>query len=287
MFLITPIARTFQDLGVFTWDFGLALYNLVTPSRKAGHVTPEGHPGAGGKWPDHIPPKDGDSRSCCPGLNAMANHGILPRDGKNISFKEMADKIYTTYNFSHSYCFFVSNFAARMLKKDYGKDTFDLAELSLHIDQGGIEYDGSFTRDDKAHQPDQGQPHIPFIQELLASATGKDKAGNPLLTAKDMAAYSAKRRIDAKASNPEFTLDFAHKIFGSTNCVIILMIFGGRVLDLKSILIEEKLPDEWESRVRNRVGLTSAKLNVRVLPMEYNTRKEQAAKLALQQADPS
>jgi hypothetical protein len=75
MFLITPIARVFQDLGVFTWDFGTFLYNLVTPSRKVGHVTLKGHPGAGGKWPDHIPPKDGDSRSCCPGLNAMANHG--------------------------------------------------------------------------------------------------------------------------------------------------------------------------------------------------------------------
>lgn len=63
------------------------------------------------------------------------------------------------------------------------------------------------------------------------------------------------------------------------------MIFGGRVLDLKSILIEEKLPDEWESRVRSRVGLTSATLNLRVLPMEYHTRKESPAKLALQQAD--
>ena len=75
MFLITPIARVFQDVGVLTWDFGLALYNLVTPSRKVGHVIPEGHPGAGGKWPEYIPPKDGDSRSCCPGLNTMANHG--------------------------------------------------------------------------------------------------------------------------------------------------------------------------------------------------------------------
>lgn len=75
MFLITPIAKVCQDVGVFTWDFGILLYNLVTPSRKVGHVTPEGHPGAGGSWPEHIPPKDGDSRSCCPGLNAMANHG--------------------------------------------------------------------------------------------------------------------------------------------------------------------------------------------------------------------
>ena len=54
--LITPIARSLQDLGVFTWDFGLTLINLMTPSRKAGHVVPEGHPVAGGKWPEYIPP---------------------------------------------------------------------------------------------------------------------------------------------------------------------------------------------------------------------------------------
>jgi hypothetical protein len=69
---------------------------------------------------------------------------------------------------------------------------------------------------DSALEPDQGKPCIPQIEELLASATGKDKAGNPLLTSKDMAAYNAKRRIDAKASNPEFSLDLSHKIFGST-----------------------------------------------------------------------
>ena len=65
------------------------------------------------------------------------------------------------------------------------------------------------------------------------------------------------------------------------------MIFGGRVLDLQSILIDEKLPEEWESRVRSRAGLTSAKLNSSVLPMEYRTRKKCRAKLALEQAEAS
>jgi hypothetical protein len=72
------------------------------------------------------------------------------------------------------------------------------------------------TGRDSALDPDQGKPCSPQIEELLASATGKDKAGNPILTTKDMAAYNAKRRIDAKASNPDFTLDFKHQIFGST-----------------------------------------------------------------------
>jgi hypothetical protein len=72
--------------------------------------------------------------------------GILSRDGKNISFKEVSTKIYATYNFAPSYCLFVSNFAAKMMKKNYGTDTFDLAELNLHSSKGGIEYDASMTR---------------------------------------------------------------------------------------------------------------------------------------------
>ena len=76
MFLITPIARALQSIGVLTWDFGFFLLNLVTPNLKVDHVTPQGHPGADGKWPDFIPPNEGDSRCSCPALNALANHGL-------------------------------------------------------------------------------------------------------------------------------------------------------------------------------------------------------------------
>lgn len=73
----------------------------------------------------------------------MMNKGILPRDGKNITFTEMNQKVRETYNFAPSFCFFVPNYAANMLKKDYNKDTFDLSELDVH---NGIEHDASLTR---------------------------------------------------------------------------------------------------------------------------------------------
>lgn len=69
--------------------------------------------------------------------------GILPRDGRNIPFKDMTSTIRATYNFGAPFCFFVPDFAANMLKKDYYKDTFDLADLDLH---NGIEHDASLTR---------------------------------------------------------------------------------------------------------------------------------------------
>ncbi|KIJ98668.1 hypothetical protein K443DRAFT_198956 [Laccaria amethystina LaAM-08-1] len=266
MFLVTPIARAIQDAGVFSWDLGLTLINFVTPSRKVDHVTPAGHPGEGGKWPEYIAPKEGDSRGSCPGLNALANHGILPRDGKNISFPELYSTVRATYNFAPSFCFFVPNFAARMLNKSYKKDKIDLADLDFH---NGIEHDASLTRKDIHFIKDQGKPHLPFVRELLNSASGKDKEGNVLLTPADLSRYSSKRRAESRANNPEFSLDLFHKIVGSTNASIFLTIFGGRASDLESILIEERLPEGWESRIREPFGLTIASFQPTILKVAF------------------
>jgi len=75
MGLTTPIYKLFLYSGIFTWDTTLALLNLVRFNRPVGRVTPEGHPGYGGYWPEYRPPQEGDSRCSCPALNAMANHG--------------------------------------------------------------------------------------------------------------------------------------------------------------------------------------------------------------------
>lgn len=43
-----------------------------------------------------------------------------------------------------------------------------------------------------------------------------------------------------------------------------LTIFGGRIDDLRTMLLEERIPDGWESRVRSRFGLTFAAFNLTV-----------------------
>lgn len=72
---LNTISNVFYDVSVMTWDVLLTLGNLVRFSRPEGQVTPEGHPGYGGYWPEYKPAQEGDSRCSCPGLNAMANHG--------------------------------------------------------------------------------------------------------------------------------------------------------------------------------------------------------------------
>jgi len=73
--LITSISNAVVDMGVFGWDALLTVYNLVTPNLPEGAVIQAGQPGEKGKWPPYVPPKETDSRSACPALNAMANHG--------------------------------------------------------------------------------------------------------------------------------------------------------------------------------------------------------------------
>jgi hypothetical protein len=73
--VFSKIVSTVILVDWMCWDLALVLVNLVTFKRKVGRVTPKGQPGEGGIWPEYIPPREGDSRSPCPGLNAMANHG--------------------------------------------------------------------------------------------------------------------------------------------------------------------------------------------------------------------
>ncbi|KAF9260745.1 Cloroperoxidase [Marasmius fiardii PR-910] len=266
---MNPIVNLIQSARVYIWDFGLVVVNTFTPNLKEGEIVPQGCPGHKGNWPEYQPPKEGDSRSACPALNALANHGILPRDGKNIPFTEMSRVVNESYNFAPSFCFFVPNYSANFLKRDYNKDTFNLEELSQH---NAIEHDASLTREDVHFNQDQSKPHLPFVEELLSYATGKDSEGHALLTADDIARYSAKRRADSQANNPEFTLETIHKFFGSSNNSTMLRIFGGRVDHLRTMLTEEKIPEGWQSSCLARKGLTMASFNRTAMGVETSTK---------------
>ena len=75
--------------------------------------------------------------------NFAIHLGILPRSGKNITFKELGDRVQETYNFSPTFCFFVPNYIATALRRNYWKDSLDLADIDVH---NAIEHDASLTR---------------------------------------------------------------------------------------------------------------------------------------------
>lgn len=64
-----------------------------------------------------------------------------------------------------------------------------------------------------------------------------------------------------------------------------LTIFGGRIDDLESILVEERIPEGWESRVRKKMGLTFASFNFTVFKVERGiNEKKYKAKIAAEAA---
>ena len=204
--------------------------------------------------------------------NVQANHGILPHDGRNITFRDLKTTIHQTFNFAPTFCFFVPNFAANFLNRSYWTGTFDLEELSKH---NAIEHDASLTRRDSALVPDQGQPDFDLVCQLLQGATGRGPKGEKLLTKADLSKALAKRRSEARAENKQYSESLFHNMFGSANSSTMLTIFGGRVDDLVPMLVEERFADNWEPRIKSHFGLTMAEFNATVLPVEIGVHLKQ------------
>ncbi|KAF9060232.1 Peroxidase, family 2-domain-containing protein [Rhodocollybia butyracea] len=86
-----------------------------------------------------------DSRGPCPGLNTLANHGFLPRNGSNITIPIVLAAIKAGFN--HEPTSLMRTAGKLGLLTTDNPDHFALEELALH---GTIEHDASFSRSDLA-----------------------------------------------------------------------------------------------------------------------------------------
>ncbi|KAE9382418.1 Cloroperoxidase, partial [Gymnopus androsaceus JB14] len=98
-------------------------------------------------WHYHrwMAPGENDLRSPCPGMNTLANHGFLPRDGRNITIPMVIRAIDGVYNNPSDP---VLNLALKLaLLTTDAPDSFTLDNLRLH---GTIEHDASLSRSDES-----------------------------------------------------------------------------------------------------------------------------------------
>ncbi|KIV99284.1 uncharacterized protein PV09_09052 [Verruconis gallopava] len=107
-------------------------------------ATPEGHPEI--DWDNWKPAGPGDVRSPCPAINALANHGILPHDGKNIT-KAMAVKALTSALHLDATTASVFAWGGVAANPNAEEHNFDLNHVDKH---GWIEHDVSLSREDIA-----------------------------------------------------------------------------------------------------------------------------------------
>jgi hypothetical protein len=142
-------------------------------------------------------------RSPCPGLNALANHGYLPRNGKNIDYNQINEAAQAAYNFEPGFYKEAVNmvFKFNISTTDRPSESFNLLDLARH---DTIEADGSLTRNDiyfgddvhfdasvwSTVAKDLGLDHYRYIDRFVTI---------------ERAAKATKNRYDlAKSVNPEF-----------------------------------------------------------------------------------
>ncbi|KIW52692.1 hypothetical protein PV05_08317 [Exophiala xenobiotica] len=88
-----------------------------------------------------------DSRSPCPGLNALANHGFLPHDGKDLDYDMINQAAQDAYGFEDGFYKTAVDmvFEFNISTTSQPSETFNLLDLARH---DTIEADGSITRND-------------------------------------------------------------------------------------------------------------------------------------------
>ncbi|KAF9567665.1 Cloroperoxidase [Agrocybe pediades] len=112
------------------------------------------------------PAQEGDSRSACPALNSLANHGYIARDGKNLAASDIIQGLKECYRLSAPLAYFLTYAGFTLLRK-VGK-RIALYEISKH---GLVEHNASLVH----HDTPEGQTYAPVEIDLgLADALYAD-----------------------------------------------------------------------------------------------------------------
>ncbi|EEY54005.1 uncharacterized protein PITG_07697 [Phytophthora infestans T30-4] len=158
-------------------------------------------------------------RSPCPALNVLANHGFLPRDGKEIT----------------PALFLVSKLPAE----------FSLADLGEH---NVVEHDASLVHDDSWKGQDPSSVSATLATNLL-SRGNKDRQ----LTRTTLARYRFEREADSAAYTPEFKETFTTEraLTAYAEAVVMLLVMGEQSTSIsvehaRAVLVEERLPDDYK-----------------------------------------
>ncbi|KAJ3510274.1 heme-thiolate peroxidase [Coprinellus aureogranulatus] len=210
--------------------------------------------GATGPGHEFQGPQPGDSRSVCPALNTMANHGYIPRNGKNVSASQIAQGLVDCYGLTKPFSMFLSYTTFLALRHFR---PIDLYEIGRH---GVVEHNASLIH----HNTPPGETYAPIEidRELLAEfvkdartevevavetpSGEKQIEKQTLITTEDVGRARVRREKDSP-------LDALHAEIARGEVAIIMGVWetktekatGTRIDWLERWLGEERLPDGW------------------------------------------
>ena len=222
-------------------------------------------------------PSPTDVRGPCPIVNTLANHGYIPRDGRNVrapelraAMKELGIGITIRHVLTaaaylehqddpptgfwafirHPFAYVFRTFAlrARGQVDSSGAPCLNLDELDRH---GAIEHDVSMSRRDFA-QGDNHSKQADLVDDMLASARdGHD------LTVDDWAAFRVRRIDQQRRDNPKLAFGAAQNAMGLAETAFVQTTFGDRARGWRvpvsyaaAVFGEERLPvrEGWRKR---------------------------------------
>ncbi|GAB7325084.1 hypothetical protein MBLNU13_g09174t1 [Cladosporium sp. NU13] len=184
-------------------------------------------------------PGPDDSRSPCPALNAIANHGFIKRSGKNVNLPEIILGLFFGLGVSPEVSGVIGALGMASSSKPLTLG-FDLHDLSKHM--FAIEHDCSFSRQDALIGDNNA-----FNQELWEVALAKingSKHVNPI----EIGRAKSARIQDALRRNPQSVYGPRAAAFGYLEHGLLLTALGSPIpgisrLDyLRCFFEDERLP---------------------------------------------
>ncbi|KAK6537322.1 hypothetical protein TWF694_011512 [Orbilia ellipsospora] len=171
-------------------------------------------------------------RSPCPGLNALANQGYLPRDGKNYTVPMVHAALMKALHMTPTAAWALTTALKPLLRPD---GTFDLIDTRRH---NVIEHDASFTRLD-FHQGDNYTVQPQMVQAIIDDAKGGD------VTLRSLARTFARRRKESKeAGSPGLGLSLWFVAVLQAVGVMNTAQTGGKLTEelVRAVYEEERFP---------------------------------------------
>jgi len=205
-----------------------------------------------GEYHAWCPPQPGDSRSPCPALNTLANHGYIARDGKNLGVLDLIRGLMAGYNLSLPLSILLTVGGFILMRKIRRISLYDVRE------HGRVEHDASLVHRDTP----PGEKYAPIdidqrlVEELLNDAkTGKEGSESPEAGEKRLLMDSsavARARVRREKESPRLSPLFAEMARGEM--AIVLGVFetkvgndvGVPVESLREWIGHERLPAGWK-----------------------------------------